>query len=149
MSTGNLLGRLHNLGVWPTISFQVAIKHTQKRVVQVPRNKTRIRATPVAVVCNAQVQYEVDRPHSVRQISLQLDVSTPLTPAPVHLLCLYLGACAKRSASCSTIKSFAFLTPECAVHVATWSPRVYRTFPNRTFINSSNAETSLHSYSPV
>jgi hypothetical protein len=23
-----LLGRLHNLGAWPTISFQVAIKHT-------------------------------------------------------------------------------------------------------------------------
>ena len=25
-----LLGRLHNLGAWPTISFQVAIKHTNR-----------------------------------------------------------------------------------------------------------------------
>ena len=84
--------------------IQRLIYVSRYRVVQVP-NKTRIRATPVAVVCDAQIQYEVDRTHNVRQINHQLDVSTPLTPAPVHLLCLYLGACAKRSASCSTAKS--------------------------------------------
>ena len=50
----------------------------------------RVRATPETLVCDAQIQYEVDRPRSVGEISHQLVVSTPLTPAPGHLLFLTL-----------------------------------------------------------
>jgi hypothetical protein len=42
-------------------------------------------------VHHTEVYDEVERSLNVSEISLQLDVSTPLTPAPGHLLCLYLG----------------------------------------------------------
>ena len=84
--------------------------------MQVPI-KQMARATPKSLVGAAEIQYEVDRSRSVRQVSRQRDVSTPLTPAPGHLLCLYLVAVRKRSASCSTTQLCAFLAPECAVQV--------------------------------
>lgn len=40
-----------------------------------------------------EVYDEVDSPRIVGEISRQLDVSTPLTPAPDHLSCLDLGGC--------------------------------------------------------
>ena len=43
------------------------------------------RTTPETLVRQAQIPDEVDRPRSVRQVSRQLDVSTPLTPAAGHL----------------------------------------------------------------
>ena len=39
--------------------------------------KTRIRATPPTLVRDAEVHDELDMPRGVREISLQLDVSTP------------------------------------------------------------------------
>jgi hypothetical protein len=37
----HLLGRLHSLGAWPTISFQVAIKHTNTNTVTGEREGIR------------------------------------------------------------------------------------------------------------
>ena len=53
------------------------------------------RTTPETLVRQAQIPDEVDSPRSVRQVSRQLDVSTPLTPAAGHLRCLDLGRSAE------------------------------------------------------
>jgi hypothetical protein len=55
-----------------------------------------VRATPKSLAGAAEIQYEVDRSRSVRQVSRQRDVSTPLTRAPGHLLCLHVAGCAKK-----------------------------------------------------
>jgi hypothetical protein len=51
--------------------------------------------TPPTFVSDVEVRDEVDSPRSVREISLQLEVSTPLTLAVIHLRCLdrSLGCC--------------------------------------------------------
>jgi hypothetical protein len=55
------------------------------------------------------------------QVAGELNVSTPLTPAPVHLLCLYLVGYAEQVSELLNKKahSWAFLAPEWAVHVLT------------------------------
>jgi len=86
--------------------------------VQVPI-KHRLRATPPTLVRDAELLDEVDRPLSVREISGELYVSTPLTPTHGHLLCLHPRVVRKRSASCSTAQSCAFFArfmPEYPVH---------------------------------
>jgi len=47
--------------------------------------KERVRGTPQTVVGDAGVHDEVDRSHSVGEMSHRFDVSAPLTPAPGHL----------------------------------------------------------------
>ena len=71
-----------------------------------------------------QIHDEAHRPCSVRlsKVSRQLDVSTPLTRDVVHVGCLDRGRCAEEVHQLlSTAQSCAFLAPECAVHMLTWS----------------------------
>ena len=68
--------------------------------------KHRVRATPPALVRDAEIHDEVDRrARGVHKESSQLDISTPLTPAAGHLRCLDLGDCAEevRKLLCSPI----------------------------------------------
>jgi len=64
-------------------------------------------------MCDAQVK------NSVSQVGGKLDVSTPLTPALSHLLCLYCVRRGKQFTICSNAQSWAFLAPEWAVQVLT------------------------------
>ncbi len=66
-------------------------------------------------MCEAEVRHEVDRTHSVGEIRRKIEVSTPLTPTPGHLL--FFVVVRKRSV---------FLESECVVHVETWSQRESR-----------------------
>ena len=57
--------------------------------------KQRVRAAPPALVRYTEVHDDVDsRPSCIREVSRQIDVSTPLTSDAVHVRCRYLGGCA-------------------------------------------------------
>ncbi len=98
---------------------------SRSRVVQVSI-RGGVRTTPETLVWDMEVHVvhdDVDIPHSVGETSHQLDISVPLTPVPVVLTLVVVR---KRSASCSTAQSCAFLAPECPVHVLKWSPAASR-----------------------
>ena len=79
-----------------------------------------LRTTPETLVRQAQIPDEVDRTRSVHQVSHQLDVSTPLTPAEGHLCCLDLGRCAEGVSHLLNCPVVCLLgTRVCS----TWSPR--------------------------
>jgi hypothetical protein len=58
--------------------------------------KNRVRAASPTLMCDAQVENQGNRPRSVSQVGGKRNVSTPLTPAYSHLLCLYFVGCAKK-----------------------------------------------------
>ena len=67
-------------------------------VVLLRNKKTTLvpgRTTPETFVRQTHIPTEVDRPHRVREVTLQFDVSTPLTPTTDHLYCLDLGRCSE------------------------------------------------------
>ena len=63
---------------------------------------------------DAQVKNQGNRPRSVSQVGGKLDVSTPLTQAFRHLLCLYFVGCPKQVSNLLTVtaQSWVFLAPE-------------------------------------
>ena len=40
------------------------------------------------------------RSHSIHEVDGEFNVSTPISPAPDHLLCLYLAACVEEVSEC-------------------------------------------------
>jgi hypothetical protein len=58
--------------------------------------KKRVRATPPTLVGDAQVGDQGHRSHSISNVGGELNVYTPLTPAPGNLMCLYFVCCVKR-----------------------------------------------------
>jgi hypothetical protein len=52
--------------------------------------KKRVRTTPPTLVGDAEVEDQGHRTRNINQVGCELNVFTPLTPAPGHLLSLYL-----------------------------------------------------------
>ena len=90
--------------------------------MEVPTHKGGLRTTPETLVHDVEVHDEVDRPHSVSEIRIHLEVSTPLTRL--------LTTCWSLPSSCTEEVHQLFnehttsrvLVLECVVHVVTWSP---------------------------
>ena len=74
--------------------------------------KNRVRGTPPTLVGDAQVEDQGHRPCRIRKVCGEIYVSTLLTPAPDHLLCLYFVGCAKQVSNLLTVtaQSWAFFS---------------------------------------
>jgi hypothetical protein len=88
--------------------------------------ETRVKGTSPTLMCGQEPREPVPQ----RQSDGKLDVSTPLTPALSHLLCLHFVGCAKQVNNLLSSPVWVFLVPEWVVQVLTcqWSPRSSRAF---------------------